>query len=509
MGKEVISFYVDELCTFGQLQAILSSQLKVPIRDQEVFVNDQKVVAPEGAPIQALGFRPESLIIVERRSKRLKESSEAANLLVSSSLSAALDAALSGPRRAPKAYSGNITDAITRRQEQEMRLEDLYQRAELNPLDPGIQEEIEEETRRQIAEKDYREALQNAPELFCSVHMLYIPVVINGCPFKAFVDSGARMTCMSKAAADACGLRMRLDTQAAGMAVGVGTCKILGRVHRVQINIGGKFLETSISVRQRASVVRQLAKGRIGVWNAELVRMWWPILFLQSCSLTSRWMPFFYCCLCSRHLRDVSQVSLAYILCRSFCVVSPPPPRIRYLKRCVSNVSRQILENSNMPLLLGLDMLKRHLMVIDFAKDALIVHGVTVPFLSEADIPHDLFASSPGKDPIVADLNNAARSIAAPPRDLQPTSEAAGGAAARFSNDLPTAATAEGGDDGRSAAAMEISNNLTPAAAASSATGGAEPPPRASSATESVEVREHGQEEPGVQQTEQKERDKS
>jgi DNA damage-inducible protein 1 len=61
--------------------------------------------------------------------------------------------------------------------------------------------------------------------------MLYINASINKVPIQAFVDSGAQSTVMSIACAERCGVMRLVDTRFAGMAVGVGTSKIVGRVH--------------------------------------------------------------------------------------------------------------------------------------------------------------------------------------------------------------------------------------------------------------------------------------
>lgn len=148
--------------------------------------------------------------------------------------------------------TGNLTEFHRVINEQHKRRRDEQLRRirmmTADPFDVEAQKMIAEEIQRQQIDSNMHDAIEHMPEAFGQVHMLYIKCKVNGTPIDAFVDSGAQSTIMSKACAERCNVTRLIDDRWSGIAQGVGTQKILGRIHLCQVQIENDFLPSSFNV---------------------------------------------------------------------------------------------------------------------------------------------------------------------------------------------------------------------------------------------------------------------
>jgi DNA damage-inducible protein 1 len=144
---------------------------------------------------------------------------------------------------------GSIDSAVRRTTEYQKKTE-MTKRLASNPNDAQAKEYFADIERKKKVEEQYFQMMEEYPESMGRVLMLYIPCKINGHEIQAFVDSGAQMTIMSEQYAREVGILDLVDKRFSGTAAGVGTGKILGKVHMAQLEISGVFFPCSITVME-------------------------------------------------------------------------------------------------------------------------------------------------------------------------------------------------------------------------------------------------------------------
>lgn len=274
LSSDFVSVDVSPEFTVGEFKGLLEAELNAPKASQVIrregtaLADDSQTLAQAGVQendVLALAVRSQQA--PQRRPQQQTQPHGEGNSIQSEEFRQRMLSApqlMQGIRQQDPELAGAVNDPQRFQQLFEQRTRALQeqqrrQNAEMDALEadiwnPDAQAEIARRIKDQQIAKNIELAMEENPESFARVSMLYIDVVVNNVPIKAFVDSGAQTTIMSPDAAAKCNITHLIDDRYGGIARGVGTAKILGRVHHAYMQLGGYLAASSFTVMEGKDV---------------------------------------------------------------------------------------------------------------------------------------------------------------------------------------------------------------------------------------------------------------
>jgi len=266
-GKE-IPLDVDENSVIETIKAILEVETGIPSTMQLILHNGRHIQDQPTKSLKYFGIKGDSKIVVANQAELEQDPSQTLQLEAQALIDyyksnmMFLDQLLTRDRPLAEAIVNEDLDYLKNylmAQKQKELLKNMERNAEIqrlqeNIMDPENQKKIEEMIKMQRINENLRYAEEEIPESFIRVPMLYIDCSVNGMPMQAFIDTGAQSTIMSHKCAERLQLLKMMDDRYKGIAKGVGTGNILGRVHAAQMEIGGKFFPFGISIIESATL---------------------------------------------------------------------------------------------------------------------------------------------------------------------------------------------------------------------------------------------------------------
>lgn len=256
------------------VKALLEVETGIPLHEQQLMHHGKEI--PNSAHLSAIGIVESDLIMMVVLPSS-SGSSNPGDLALNADGSALNPTALQqhlrndpkiisqllegNPQLAQAVLGGDVEafQSILRQQhlqklEFQRRQQEEIELLNADPFNLEAQRKIEDAIRQKNIDENWEAALEHNPEAFARVIMLYVDVEVNGVPIKAFVDSGAQTTIISKGCAERCGLLRLLDKRYVGIARGVGQSEIVGRIHVAPLKIGKKYYLCSFTVLDQPDI---------------------------------------------------------------------------------------------------------------------------------------------------------------------------------------------------------------------------------------------------------------
>ncbi|KAI1791045.1 snare binding protein [Ganoderma leucocontextum] len=248
---------IDPNMELENVMALLEAESGIPVSEQSLSYEGRDLSNPKETMAQC-GVGEKSVLLLRRKvhvpgtSRAVEQDTEMMRLQIlgdpqlmaqlRQTAPEILDAAQNNPAR----FAELIRQTRQRHMEAQVEADRERMLLEADPFSLDAQRKIEDAIQQQAVLDNLEHALEYSPEFFGRVTMLYIPVEVNGHPVKAFVDSGAQSTIST--------IMRLLDRRFSGIAQGVGTARILGRVHSAQLKLADLHLPCSFTIMEGRAV---------------------------------------------------------------------------------------------------------------------------------------------------------------------------------------------------------------------------------------------------------------
>ncbi|KAL0577465.1 DNA damage-inducible protein 1 [Marasmius crinis-equi] len=256
---------IDPGMEFENVMALLEAESGIPIAEQSISHEGRDLKNPK-ATVRELGLIGHSATLQLKRripsavaGRPLEHDAEMMRLQLLGDPNLMNDLRATQPELAeaaqnnPTRFAELLKQTRDRQDDAELARQREIEHLNADPFDVEAQRKIEEAIRQAAVMENLEHALEYSPESF-GIYLSSIDAEINGKPVKAFVDSGAQRTIMTPQYAEYCGIMRLLDSRFAGIAQGVGTAKILGRIHSTQLKVADLHLPCAITVMEGKTV---------------------------------------------------------------------------------------------------------------------------------------------------------------------------------------------------------------------------------------------------------------
>jgi hypothetical protein len=108
--------------------------------------------------------------------------------------------------------------------------------------------EFKNKYKEELINESIMRAYNDIPHSLIATKCIYINGKINGYDIKFLFDTGASKSILSNNFIVACELEYLVDTSFKGKLAGAGTCEMIGKVHYIEVDIGGYIFPCNFGV---------------------------------------------------------------------------------------------------------------------------------------------------------------------------------------------------------------------------------------------------------------------